>query len=86
MSVYEARLLCVHPLCRRWLDGVKTIRTQVWAETPEGSVEVAREYFRPRNRRRCPACRRPVALKNLTMWETDGNGNTTHRLCIGVNR
>ena len=82
MTVYEGRLLCVHPLCHRWPDARKELRTFVSAHSPEEATEAAKENFASSDRRRCRECHRPIALRHLEMWNTDGNGNATDKVMV----
>lgn len=78
---YEARLLCVHPLCHRWPEARKTLRYHTAGETPaEALARIRAELAAAPRRRKCPECSRPVAVKHMTLWGTDGNGNHTGRV------
>lgn len=80
MAVYEARLLCVHPLCHRWRDHRKEVRTFAVAESASAAAEIARGELAQPGARKCKECRRPIALRHLQIWKTDGNGNSTVRV------
>lgn len=83
MNVYVAHLLCVHPLCRRWVDHRKELRMTVRATSAAIAKSLVRITWSDPDFRRCRECRRPISLDHLQIWNTDGNGNETSRADTG---
>ena len=80
MPIFEASLLCVHPLCRRLPTNSKIVRVMVGAAAPENAHAAARAALTNRDKRRCRECQRPIDLDHMIVRETDGNGNATARV------
>lgn len=69
VRVFEARLLCVHPLCCRWPATSKAVYRIIWMPADADPVSMARHSFANKAERKCKECHRVISLEHLVLRE-----------------